>query len=147
MLILHWLGFSQTSIEFEGDQRHSGESSYNARRLVRLAVDGLFFQTTTLLRWVVYSGFTIALVGLLLALYYLAVYFTSARIPAGYTSIAVLLLLLIGFVIVSLGVVALYVGRIFEQGKGRPLFIIDCYAGPEQEELELERAEAVSSDR
>jgi len=51
-------------------------------------------------------------------------YFTSKE-PRGYASLAVLLLVLIGFVIVTLGVLGLYIGRIFEQVKGRPVFVID----------------------
>jgi dolichol-phosphate mannosyltransferase len=60
----------------------------------------------------------------------------------GYTSLAVLLLLLAGFIIISVGVVGLYVGRVFEQVKDRPLFLIDSQAeGPSNE------AAAVEADR
>ena len=57
----------------------------------------------------------------------------------GYTSLAVLVLVLAGFIIFCVGVVGLYVGRIFEQVKDRPLYLIDAQAeGPEREELEVE---------
>ena len=85
---------------------------------------GDFFQTTILLRWIVFLGFFVALAGVLLAAYYFYPYFTSTPLP-GYTSLAVLLLLLCGFIIVSMGVIGLYVGKVFEQVKGRPLFLID----------------------
>ena len=125
LLILYWLGFDHATVEFQQEDRHSGQSAYTLRRLIRIATDGLFFQTTRLLRWVVYLGFAVAVAGAGLAAYNVAVYLTADRPPPGYTSIAVLLLVLTGFVIISLGVVALYVGRIFEQGKGRPLYIVD----------------------
>jgi dolichol-phosphate mannosyltransferase len=69
-------------------------------------------------------GFAIAVAGAGLAAY--AVYArTTQDSPPGYTSVVVLLLVLSGFIIISLGVVGLYVGRIFDQVKGRPLFIVE----------------------
>jgi polyisoprenyl-phosphate glycosyltransferase len=90
-----------------------------------VAVDGLFFQTTILLRWIVGLGFAVTAAGLALAAYDVYVYFTSDPLP-GYTSLSVLVLVLSGFVIASLGVIGLYVGKVFEQVKGRPLFVVDA---------------------
>jgi dolichol-phosphate mannosyltransferase len=67
----------------------------------------------------------IALGGFLLAAYFLFAYFAIGGTPAGFTSIAVLLLLLGGFIIASIGIVGLYVGKVFEQSKDRPLYVID----------------------
>jgi glycosyltransferase involved in cell wall biosynthesis len=128
LIALDWLGFRHATIEFEHAQRPEGRSSYTWRGLTRVAVDGLFFQTTVLLRWIVFLGFLIALAGFVLAAYYVITYFTSDP-PSGYTSIAVLLVLLSGFIIASMGVIGLYVGKIFEQVKGRPLFLVDTEAG------------------
>ncbi len=129
MVALEWLGFSTTSIEIQHRERHHGQSSYTLRRLIRVAVDGMFFRTTVLLRLVVLTGFVIALCGLLLAGFEVVDYFTAPdrRIP-GYTSLAVLVLVLSGVIIVSVGVVGMYVGRIFEQVKDRPLYLIDAEA-------------------
>ena len=77
-----------------------------------------------LLRLIVVLGFAISLAGGIFAAY--AIYAQIADdSPPGYTSIVVLLLLLSGFIIISLGVVGLYVGRIFDQVKGRPLFVVE----------------------
>ena len=110
----------------------TGGSSYTLRRLVRVALDGMFFRTTVLLRLVVAAGFLISIAGAGLAVYLVYAYFVSSS-PAGYTSLVVLLLVLTGFVIVSIGVVGLYVGRIFEQVKDRPLFIIQDEASARRE--------------
>jgi polyisoprenyl-phosphate glycosyltransferase len=130
MIALDWLGFSTTSIEIQHRERYHGQSSYTLRRLIRVAVDGMFFRTTVLLRLVVLVGFLLSLGGLLLAAFEVADYFTAPnnRIP-GYTSLAVLVLVLSGVIIVSVGVVGMYVGRIFEQVKDRPLYLIDAEAG------------------
>jgi glycosyltransferase involved in cell wall biosynthesis len=124
-LVLDWLGFSQATISFPHAEREGGSpSAYGLRQLVRVALDGMFFRTTVLLRWIVFLGFLVALAGGLLAVY--AVYSRYVEdTPPGYTSLVVLLVLLSGFIIISLGVVGLYVGRIFDQVKGRPLFVVD----------------------
>lgn len=126
MIALDWLGFDSTQIEIEHHERHAGESGYTLRGLIRVALDGMFFRSTVLLRLVVLLGFVVALIGVVVAGFEVADYFIEAqkRVP-GYTSLAVLLLVLAGFIIVSVGVVGLYVGRIFEQVKDRPLFLID----------------------
>jgi dolichol-phosphate mannosyltransferase len=129
MIALDWLGFDSTAIEIEHHERHSGESGYTLHRLIRVALDGMFFRSTVLLRVVVLLGFIIAVIGLVVAGFEIVDYFTERdkRVP-GYTSLAVLLLVLAGFIIVSVGVVGLYVGRIFEQVKSRPLYLIDAEA-------------------
>jgi polyisoprenyl-phosphate glycosyltransferase len=131
MIALDWLGFDSTTIEIEHHERHAGRSGYTLRRLIRVAIDGMFFRSTMLLRLVVLLGFVVALIGVVVAGFEVADYFIEAqkRVP-GYTSLAVLLLVLAGFIIVSVGVVGLYVGRIFEQVKDRPLFLIDRQTPP-----------------
>jgi glycosyltransferase involved in cell wall biosynthesis len=133
MIALDWLGFDSTAIEIEHHERYAGRSGYTVERLLRVALDGMFFRSTVLLRLVVLVGFVVALAGIVLAGFEIVDYFIeSDKTVPGYTSLAVLLLLLAGFIIVSVGVVGLYVGRIFEQVKDRPLFLIDRQAeGPE----------------
>jgi glycosyltransferase involved in cell wall biosynthesis len=130
MIALDWLGFDATAIEIEHHDRHAGESAYSLPRLVRVALDGMFFRSTVLLRLVVLLGFVIAMIGIVVAMFEIVDYFAEPdKAVPGYTSLAVLLLVLAGFIIVSVGVVGLYVGRIFEQVKNRPLFLIDDQAG------------------
>lgn len=133
MIALDWLGFDATTIEIEHHERHAGESGYTFERLLRVALDGMFFRSTVLLRLVVLIGFVVALAGIVVAAFEVADYFLEPdKTVPGYTSLAVLLLLLAGVIIVSIGVVGLYVGRIFEQVKNRPLYLIDDQAeGPD----------------
>ena len=124
LMILRWLGFESTTIDFPYATRYAGESSYTFGMLLRFAFDGLFFQTTTLLRWIIYLGFAVSAFGAFLALFFVANYFVGHSYP-GWTSLGVLLLLLAGFIIVSTGVTGLYVGKIFVQAKDRPLYVVD----------------------
>lgn len=128
LFVLHWLGYEHTDIDVEHADRETGKSSYTFPRLVRHAFDGVLFQTTVLLRWIVYLGFALATCGALLAVIFAVVFFVATP-PPGWTSLGVLLLLIGGFVTTSLGVTGLYIGQIFEQVKGRPLYIVDEVAG------------------
>jgi len=138
LLILYWLGFDRTSIEFEHADRYAGKSSYRFGALLRVALDGLVFQSTVLLRWIVYLGFGMAATSVVLAAYFVYQYYAIATLP-GWTSLAVLLLLIGGFIIISVGLTGLYLGKVFEQVKGRPLFVIDerVQGGAASRELEL----------
>lgn len=122
--ILNWLGFSYSVISYEHAPRAIGKSSYGLKRLFSHALDGLFFQTTVLLRWIVYLGFFISLIGSLLSIFFIINYFIY-NIQPGWTSLIVLILLMSGFMITSLGVAALYIGKVFDQVRERPLFVID----------------------
>jgi glycosyltransferase involved in cell wall biosynthesis len=124
LFILYWLGFDAVSIDYEHAPRHSGTSSYSLPALLRHALDGLVFQTTTLLRWIIYAGFIVSGAGVALAAYLVYVYFAFAP-PPGWSSLAVLILVLGGFIIIGTGVTGLYIGRIFEQVKERPLYVVD----------------------
>jgi len=123
-LILDWLGFRRLTVPLTHGERHEGNSAYTMRKLIQVAVDGMFFQTTRLLHWIVYVGFAVALAGAALAAVFIALYFTTSALP-GFTSLAVLILLVGGFIIVSTGITGLYIGKIFEQVKGRPLYVIE----------------------
>jgi dolichol-phosphate mannosyltransferase len=126
--ILYWLGFNVGYIEYIHSERHSGKSSYNLSALLKLALGGVLFQTTTLLKWIMYLGFFLSLAGIGLAFYYVMHYFFYSVSP-GWTTIIVMLLVIGGIIISSIGVVGLYIAGIFEQTKGRPLFVIDEKVG------------------
>jgi glycosyltransferase involved in cell wall biosynthesis len=124
LFILYWLGFKSTSIEYEHAERLQGKSSYNFWTLANHAFNGLFFQTTVLLRWIVYLGFGLSALGTLYALFIIYQYFFKSILP-GWPSLSVLILVVGGFIITSTGITGLYIGKIFEQVKGRSLFVID----------------------
>lgn len=124
LFILQWIGFRSASIEYEHAARHSGSSSYDLSRLITHALDGMFFQTTILLRWIVYLGFWISSAGFLLAAYFVYMYLAHSVVP-GFTSLVVLILVIGGFIIMSTGITGLYIGKVFNQVKGRPLYVID----------------------
>jgi polyisoprenyl-phosphate glycosyltransferase len=143
LFILYWLGFRHATVEVGRDARFEGSSSYTFARLVKHALAGVFFQTTALLRWIVYLGFALSMAGILLAAYFIYVYVARTPYP-GWTSLAVLLLVIGGFIIMSTGVAGLYIGKIFEQAKGRPLYVVDERVNGSEATEREERAEVRS---
>lgn len=124
LFILRWLGFETRTIVYGRAERAAGHSSYTLRRLIIHALNGIFFQTTAFLHWVIYGGIGISLIGLLFGAYLVLSGLSGNRLP-GWTSLIVVNLVLGGAIILSIGVVGLYVGKIFEQVKERPLYVID----------------------
>jgi polyisoprenyl-phosphate glycosyltransferase len=123
LFILYWLGFKQTAVDVKHAPRAAGQSSYTLGKLIRHAVDGVFFQTTVLLRWIVYFGFLVAVIGVMLAGVFVGIAIFGDP-PPGWTSLAVLILVVGGFMIMSTGVAGLYIGKIFDQVRGRPLYVV-----------------------
>jgi dolichol-phosphate mannosyltransferase len=128
ILILKWLGFSSGEIEYVHGSRYAGESSYTLLKLFNQAFVGILFQTTAFLKWIIFFGFGMAVTGVAVAGYFTYQYFVHAPLP-GWTSLVVLILLTSGFVIMSTGVAGLYIGKIFEQVNGRPLYAVDEIVG------------------
>lgn len=124
LLVLAWLGFNSTSVDVAHDDRFAGESSYSFRTLLTYALDGMFFQTVAPLRWIVYWGFWVALASIIAALFLIFQWFNETVYP-GWTSLMVVALFLGGVTLSSLGIVGIYVGKVFDQVKGRPVFVVD----------------------
>jgi glycosyltransferase involved in cell wall biosynthesis len=138
LFVLYWLGFDRASVEYEHGARPGGGSSYTVKRLIAHGLEGMFFQTTVLLRWVIYSGLVLALLGGGAATYFAIARITGVAYP-GWTSLVVLLLLIGGLIIISTGVTGLYIGRIFDEVRERPLFVIDDAIDDVAEPVEARR--------
>jgi len=124
LFILRWLGFQAGSVDYKHAERLNGKSSYSLSALLRHATDGLFFQTTVFLRWIVLAGMLFSMTGIVFAVYLVFLYFFH-NIAEGWTSLATLILVSTGALMMSLGVVGLYVGKIFDQTRQRPLYLVD----------------------
>lgn len=132
LFIVRWLGFDVGTVDYKHAERLSGRSSYSLKRLIRHAVDGIFFQTTVFLRWIVLVGLCCATIGLGLAAYFLYQFF-ALNVQPGWTSLAILTLISTGLNLTSVGVIGQYVGKIFEQTKERPLYVIDMTSPREKQ--------------
>lgn len=123
--VFAWVGYKQASVEFARPERFAGQESQSFRRLWRLAVDGIIAFSTIPLRVWSYIGFVIASLSFIYGLVILSkTLFYGVETP-GYASTMVVILFLGGVQLLSLGILGEYVGRIFEEVKKRPLYIVD----------------------
>lgn len=128
VLILRWLGFHVGTIEYEHEERHAGRSSYNLIRLLKHALGGVFFHSGILLTWIMYAGLFFTVCSFILGGYFVFRHVFSTSLP-GWTSLVVAILFSTGLILASIGAVGLYVSRIFEMAKTRPLYIVDSQCG------------------
>jgi len=124
-----WVGFDSVELSYVPEARGAGRSSFHPLRLLTLSIDGLTAFTTWPLRAVSLLGLALALLALVYGLYIVIDYFLYGNPVPGYTTIVVGLAMLSGIQLVALGVLGEYVSRIFEEVKGRPLYVIKHRAG------------------
>ena len=124
LMVLRELGFQHTYVPVEHHSRFEGKSSYTFSKLVAHAMNGITFHSTKLLRISIGLGFTMCFLALAWA-GYLGYMYAFHEPPQGYTSLMMMLLLTTGLILISVGVLGIYIGNIFIQVKDRPLFIVD----------------------
>jgi dolichol-phosphate mannosyltransferase len=124
LVILHWLGFSTAYISIEHDKRFIGGSSYTPLKLIQHAMSGIISQTDKLLKFSIYTGFTFAIACIISIAYIVIEAFRTGFLP-GWASIVALILFSTTFILLNFGVIGIYIGKLFEQVKGRPLYIVD----------------------
>jgi dolichol-phosphate mannosyltransferase len=126
-----WVGYQHATVEYERALRGAGESKYTFRRMLRFAWDAIVGFSALPLRIASVLGIIVSLLGGLYAIYVIGVnLFTNDTVP-GWTSVVVAVLVLGGVQLACIGIIGQYLGRMYEESKGRPLFIVwqDTAAG------------------
>jgi dolichol-phosphate mannosyltransferase len=119
-----WVGLRQTGFEYARAARFAGESKYSLAKLVRLAFDGLVSYSYVPLRMVSNLGLLVSLTALAYMTYLLVVRLLGDRTIQGWTSTVVIVLFLGGVQLMALGIIGEYIGRIFEEVKQRPHYVV-----------------------
>jgi dolichol-phosphate mannosyltransferase len=127
--IIGWIGFRQTSVCYRAGPRVRGRSKYDLRRKVSLAFDALFSFSYFPMRLVAGIGLLFDLLAFLYAAYIVYYRFTRPELVPGWASMMVVILFLAGLLLLTLGVFGEYLGRIYEEVKGRPLYVIESAIG------------------
>ncbi len=122
--MVSWIGFRQEPLLFDRDSRYAGETKYPFRKMLRLAIDALISFSTWPLKLANVLAFIMAVCGLGVLAYAVIGWLIGLSTP-GWTSILGAMALLSSVQLLMLGVLGEYLGRLYEQSKGRPLFIID----------------------
>jgi glycosyltransferase involved in cell wall biosynthesis len=132
-----WVGYRQTTILFDREPRHEGETKWNYWKLWNFALDGITSFSFLPLKVWTYVGCTIAGPSLLYAIYLILRTLLFGIDVPGYASIMVAVLFLGGIQLLTLGIVGEYIGRIYDEVKGRPLYLVrDRYGLEDRETLE-----------
>lgn len=122
--LISWVGFKQTSVEFVREERFAGVTKYPLKRMISFALDAITSFSYKPLRIATYVGFLISLFSFVYLLVVLYQRIFTESTEAGWASIIALNLLFNGIILILLGVIGEYIGRIYDESKNRPLYIV-----------------------
>ncbi len=123
-LFINWLGFKRTNVDIEHSKREEGKSSYTLKKLINLAIDSIVAQSNKPLRLSIKFGFLMAIFSLLYTGWLLVRYFLFAIPVEGWTSMMVSFYFIGGLLFANMGFLGLYIGKIFDETKNRPLYVV-----------------------
>lgn len=131
-----WVGFKQTGVEYERAERFAGETKYPLKKMFRLASDAITGFSYFPLQLATYLGFTAAGISLVLLLIVVILRLAGSQLLSGQAAILIAVLFLGGVQLISLGMVGEYIGRLYDEAKDRPLYIVrkDLEVEQDQEE-------------
>ena len=124
-----WIGFKKKEILFQQGDRVAGQSSWNFWSLFNLAIEGITSFTTAPLRISTVLGFGVSIFALLYMLYIVAKTLVWGEAVQGFPTLMIAILFLGGVQLVSVGIIGEYIGRIFNETKNRPVYIVNEYEG------------------
>ncbi|MBV8331567.1 MAG: glycosyltransferase family 2 protein, partial [Candidatus Eremiobacteraeota bacterium] len=125
--MVSWVGFNQTGVEYDRDERNAGETKYPLPKMIRFAVDGITSFSDIPLRFAAYFGFAVSAIAFVYAMVVIVAKLFRVNPPAytpGWASTIVAVVFLGGVQLISLGIIGEYLGRIYDQVKGRPLYLV-----------------------
>jgi dolichol-phosphate mannosyltransferase len=121
--MIAWIGYDRCFVEFEAGARAAGESKYTLRKMLALASDAAFSFSTTPIRLASRVGLVITLLGIVYLAYILGRWAIFGDLVAGWASLICTVLILSGFQLTFIGLIGEYLARVFEEAKGRPLYL------------------------
>ncbi|MGF1590624.1 MAG: glycosyltransferase family 2 protein [Pleurocapsa sp.] len=137
-----WVGYKQTSVLFDREPRYSGQTTWSYWKLWNFALDGIISFSFLPLKVWSYVGVTISFISLLYALMLVIRTLTFGVDVPGYASLMVAILFLGGIQLITLGVLGEYLGRVYEEVKGRPLYLVREEYGFKSQESKVKSQES-----
>jgi dolichol-phosphate mannosyltransferase len=120
-----WVGFRQTFVEYDRDERMSGDTGYTFRKMFRLAMDGITSFSNFPLRVATISGFACAFIGFFLIIYTLYSRYVLKDYEPGWSSLMITIVFIGGIQLIGIGIIGEYISRIYDNIRNRPLYIVD----------------------
>lgn len=122
--LISWLGFRQTAVEFERSPRFAGTTKYPLKKMVNFAIDGIVSFSSKPLKMAIVPGVIMSIAGFLYFLFILYQKLVLHATLQGWASVMCVILILNGYTLVILGIIGEYLGRLFDEAKGRPLYVV-----------------------
>ena len=123
--MVSWVGFKQTFVEYKRNERIAGETKYPFKKMLKFALDGVFSFSTVPLKISMWIGLTTTFISFIGILYAFIQRFLTNDWVTGWTAIIFSVLFVGGVQLISISMLGQYIGRTFEEIKGRPLYIVD----------------------
>jgi len=123
-LFVNWVGFKRIDIDIEHSKREEGKSSYTLQKLVNLAIDSIVSQSNKPLKLSIKFGFILSFLSIFYSTWLVLRYFIYSVPVEGWTSVMVSIYFIAGLLFANMGFLGLYIGKIFDETKDRPLYIV-----------------------
>lgn len=123
-LFVNWIGFKRAEVDIEHAKREEGRSSYTFSKLMNLAIDSIVSQSNKPLKLSIKFGFIVSLLSLIYATWLIIRYFIFSIPVEGWTSVMVSIYFIGGLLFANMGILGLYIGKIFDETKNRPLYLV-----------------------
>ncbi|PEY34074.1 glycosyltransferase [Bacillus cereus] len=143
--MMSWIGFSQTYVEYERDERFAGETKYPLKKMIKFASDGIIAFSTKPLRIVMTLGIMSVFISIAVLLYSVIIKIVGQDIQTGWASIMVAITFFSGIQLLGLGIVGQYIARIYDESKNRPIYIVKETINVDQKDTSDSKREKVSS--
>lgn len=122
---ISWIGFKQTFVEYERDERQAGKTGYTYTKMIRLALDGITSFSNFPLKFATMAGFIVSGAAFIAVIYALYARFFSDNYEPGWTSLMISILFIGGIQLIGIGIIGEYISRIGSNVRNRPLYIIN----------------------
>ncbi|HFO1051190.1 glycosyltransferase family 2 protein [Bacillus cereus group sp. MYBK111-1] len=137
--MMSWVGFRQTYVEYERDERFAGETKYPLKKMIKFASDGIIAFSTKPLRIVMSLGLLSVLISIIVLLYTITVKVFGHGTQTGWASIMVAITFFSGIQLLGLGIIGQYIARIYDESKNRPIYIVKETINIDEEETALQK--------
>ncbi|WP_369901618.1 glycosyltransferase family 2 protein [Bacillus manliponensis] len=135
--MMSWIGFRQTYIEYERDERFAGETKYPLKKMIKFASDGIIAFSTKPLRIVMTLGLISVLISIAVLIYSVIIKFIGQDIQTGWASLMVAITFFSGMQLLGLGIVGQYIARIYDESKNRPIYVVKETVNIEEDDVTL----------
>lgn len=137
-LFANWVGFKKIEIDIEHAKRPEGKSSYTLYKMINLAIDSIVSQSNKPLRLAIKFGFILSLLSFLYGVWLIIRYYMFSIAAEGWTSVMVSIYFIGGLMFANMGMLGLYIGKIFDETKDRPIFLVQETTFDDENEKEVD---------